>query len=143
MLLISVLIDRVTAQPRVLVIDDDEIVRDVMCELLRDKGCEVFSAGSPIGVTRLIGIHRVDVIVLDVMMPDISGDKLAKLLRSNPKLTQLAIVLVSGTDEGALDRIASEVKADAVVGKSDIHRELAMSVLSAHHRKILSASKKT
>ena len=129
-----------TTQPRVLVIDDDEIVREVMCELLREKGCEVFDVGSPIGVTRLIGIHKVDVIVLDVMMPDISGDKLAKLLRGNPKLTQLAIVLVSGADGNALERIAAEVKADAVVSKSNIHRELAISVISAHHRKILSAS---
>ena len=113
-----------------------------MCELLRDKGCEVFNAGTSIGVTRLIGIHKVDVIVLDIMMPDISGDKLAKLLRSNPKLAQLAIVLVSGADLNALEQIAAEVKADAVVSKSHIHRELTNSVFNVHHRKMLSASKK-
>jgi len=113
-----------------------------MCELLREKGREVFDVGSPIGVTRLIGVHKVDVIVLDIMMPDISGDKLAKLLRSNPKLAQLAIVLVSGADLNALEQIAAEVKADAVVSKSHIHRELTNSVFIVHHRKMLSASKK-
>jgi CheY-like chemotaxis protein len=112
-----------------------------MCELLRDKGCEVFSVGTPIGVTRLIGIHKIDVIVLDVMMPDISGDKLAKLLRSNPRLSQLTIVLVSGEDGNALDLMAAEVKADTVVSKSNIQHDLANSVLSAHHRKLLSATK--
>jgi two-component system, OmpR family, response regulator len=142
MLRIPVSLDAVSTQPRVLVIDDDEIVRDVMCELLREKSCEVFNANSPIGVTRLIGIHKVDVVVLDVMMPDISGDKLARLLRNNPKLAHLSIVLVSGTDGNALDQIAVDVQADAVVSKANIHRELANSVINAYHRKVLSSSNK-
>jgi CheY-like chemotaxis protein len=128
-------------RPRVLVIDDDEIVREVMCDLLTEKGCEAFNTGSPIGVTRLIGAHSIDVVVLDVMMPDISGDKLAKLLRSNPKLMQLSIVLVSGADEKNLSRIAADVKADAVVRKSDIHRELANAVLLSYSRKMLAGTK--
>ena len=75
------------------------------------------------------------------MMPDISGDKLARLLRSNPKLMQLSIVLVSGADEKNLSGIAAEVRADAVVHKSDIHRELANVVLLSHSRKVLAGSK--
>jgi CheY-like chemotaxis protein len=83
----------VSANPRVLVIDDDEIVREVMCDLLRAKGCQVFDSGSPIGVTRTVGEQDIDVVVLDVMMPGLSGDKLAKLLRDNPRMPKLSIVL--------------------------------------------------
>ena len=108
-----------------------------MCELLRDAGCTVFDAGSPIGVTRAIVENQIDVIVLDVMMPDISGDKLAKLLRNNPRLHQLSIVLVSGADVTRLSQIAADVKADSVVHKSDIHRELSNVVLSTHRRKLV------
>ncbi len=120
---------------RVLVVDDDEIVRELMCELLRERGCQVFDAGSPIGVTKLITEQRIDAIVLDVMMPDISGDKLAKLLRSNPRLEQLKIVLVSSGKQEDIAKLAADVSADAVVSKSDIHGQLANVVLAAHKRR--------
>ena len=124
--------------PSVLVIDDDEIVRELMCELLRTRGCEVSSTGSPIGVSKLIVQHQIDIVVLDVVMPDMSGDKLAKLLRGNPKLQQLTIVLVSSTQSDNLHRIAAEVRADAVVSKSELREQLAMIALGAFRRKMLS-----
>ncbi len=127
--------------PRVLVIDDDEIVREAMCELLRASGCQVFDAGSPIGVTKLIVQHQIDIIVLDVMMPDISGDKLAKLLRGNPKLQQLAIVLVSSGKHEDLAGLAAEVAADSVVSKSEIHSQLAFVALAAHRRRAFRAGR--
>ena len=126
--------------PRVLVIDDDEIVRELMCEILRHSGCEVIGTGSPIGVTKLITQHRIDVVVLDVMMPDISGDKLAKLLRSNPKLRELAIVLVSSDKQEHLAQIAAEVSADSVLTKADVRTQLSLVVLSTHRRRALSRS---
>ena len=126
-----------SVNPRVLVIDDDEIVREVMCELLRGRGFDVFDSGSPIGVTKAIGDQKIDVIVLDVMMPGLCGDKLAKLLRNNPRMPQLAIVLVSGSDPITLTKIAAEVEADAVVPKSEIHLELSMAVIAAHRRRCL------
>ena len=126
------------ATTRVLVIDDDEIVRELMCELLRVRDCEVFSTGSPIGVSKLIVHNRIDVVVLDVMMPDMSGDKLAKLLRGNPKFQQLAIVLVSSTQAEHLAGLADEVKADAIVSKSVLREELAMTAINAVRRRALS-----
>jgi CheY-like chemotaxis protein len=127
--------------PRALVIDDDEIVRALMSELLRAQGCDVFDTGSPIGVTKLIVQHQIDIVVLDVMMPDISGDKLAKLLRRNPKLQQLAIVLVSSGEHDDLAQLASDVEADSVVSKSEIRGELARVALAAHRRRALSAGR--
>jgi CheY-like chemotaxis protein len=108
-----------------------------MCGILRDAGCAVFDVGSPIGVTKAIVDNQIDVIVLDVMMPEISGDKLAKLLRSNPRMHQLSIILVSSADAARLSQIASDVKAEAVVPKADIHRELRHVVLETHRRKLV------
>lgn len=123
---------------RALVIDDDDIVRELMCQLLRDRGCIVFDTGTPIGVSRLIVQQRIELVVLDVVMPDMSGDKLAKLLRSNARLTELTIVLVSSGQPDELTRLASEVSADAVVSKSELHSQLAMVAMSAHRRRALS-----
>lgn len=125
-------------KPRVLVIDDDEIVRELMCELLRTFNCEVFDSGSPIGVSKLIVQHQIQIVVVDVVMPDISGDKLTKLLRSNSRFGDLSIVLVSSGTAEHLQRIAKEVAADAVVPKSELREQLALVVLATHRRRSLS-----
>jgi two-component system phosphate regulon response regulator PhoB len=127
----------VEVQPRVLIIDDDEVVREAMSDLLRNSGCTVFDSGSPIGVTKTIVDNQINVIVLDVMMPEISGVKLARLLRSNPRMHQLSIILVSSADATRLGQIAIEINAESVMPKANIHRDLCNIVLAAYQRKQL------
>jgi CheY-like chemotaxis protein len=116
---------------RVLVIDDDEIAREFLCGILRAAGFDVLDSPSTIGVTNKIVKDRVQVVVLDVMMPTIRGDKLAGLLRKNVQLSQLGVVLVSGAPREELDELASELDAHAIVSKQDARAELADAVLLA------------
>ena len=81
---------------RVLVIDDDDISREMMVDLLRGDGHLVWDLPSPIGATKHIVTEEVQVVVIDIMMPSMRGDKLAALLSRNPKLKELGVVLVSG-----------------------------------------------
>jgi CheY-like chemotaxis protein len=118
-------------RPRVLVIDDDEIARELLGSELEKAGFEVFSLPSPIGASRLIQINDVDAVVLDVMMPAMSGDRLATLLRQNKRFSNVAVVLVSGKGAAELSKLASAVGADAVVSKGDIRQSLAQSVAKA------------
>jgi CheY-like chemotaxis protein len=110
--------------PRALVIDDDDIARELLVSILRDGGYEAFELSSPIGATRTISREEIDIVVLDVMMPDLSGDKLAKMLRANPRLGRLGIVLVSSCGLDELNELATTVRADAVVAKRDVHEKL-------------------
>jgi len=116
---------------RVLVIDDDEIARELLIQELEKSGFEVLSLPSAIGASRLIQTREVDAVVLDVVMPAMSGDKLATLLRHNPRFSKLAVVLVSGEDQMELKRLAASVGADAVVNKKEIRQLLAATVRSA------------
>lgn len=109
---------------RILVIDDDEIVRELLVSLLQEDGHVTFDLPSPIGATRTALREQIDVVVLDVMMPGLSGDKLAKMLRSNPRLNRTTIVLVSSCDADQLKELAERVEADAIVPKSEIRRRL-------------------
>lgn len=116
---------------RVLVIDDDDIAREVIVDVLRRQGHEVSSLPSPIGATKHILGGNVQVVVIDVMMPSMRGDKLAALLSKNPKLKDLGVVLVTGVPTEQLEALADEVNAAAVVEKSEIHQQLGNAVRRA------------
>ena len=116
-------------------IDDDELSRELLCEILRSAGFSVLELPSTIGVTGTIVRESVHVIVLDVMMPHMRGDKLAALLRKKNQHSQLGVVLVSGCDRSELDHIATEVEADAVVSKVDVRRMLPEAVMRAARRR--------
>jgi CheY-like chemotaxis protein len=118
---------------RVLVIDDDEIARELLGSELELAGFDVLSLPSPIGATRMIQEKEVQAVVLDVLMPAMSGDRLVALLRNNPRFSNLALVLVSSQGTADLHKLAATVGADAVVSKKDIRKALADSVHNALH----------
>jgi CheY-like chemotaxis protein len=68
--------------------------------------------------------NDISVLVLDVFMPSMDGDKFARLLRGNPKLSQLNIVLVSGASMEELTQIASRVSASTVIPKGEVRERL-------------------
>lgn len=72
--------DRPT-KPTVLVVDDSNICLDLAREVLEADGNRVVTTSSPLGVNRLIAKERPDVIVVDVSMPAMRGDKLIALVR--------------------------------------------------------------
>jgi CheY-like chemotaxis protein len=116
---------------RVLVIDDDDIARELLGSELEQAGFEVFSLPSPIGASRVIQTNEVNAVVLDVVMPAMTGDRLVALLRHNPRFSKLALVLVSGEATVELQKLAKLVGADGVVNKKDIRKELASTVQGA------------
>jgi CheY-like chemotaxis protein len=109
---------------RILLIDDDDITRELLASLLKTARHEVWELPSPIGATRTILRERIEVVILDIHMPQMDGDKSAKMLRENPRLQALGIVLVSSCDVAQLETLAKRVGADAVVSKSDARAKL-------------------
>jgi CheY-like chemotaxis protein len=109
---------------RVLLIDDDDITREFLSSLLTSAGHQVWELPSPIGATRTILSERIEIVILDIFMPQMDGDKSAKMLRENPRLTNLAIILVSSCDVEKLKDLAQRVDADAVVPKADAREQL-------------------
>ncbi len=105
----------------VLVIDDSDIARASMANLLAEAGLDVIELASPIGATRAILSHEVSVVVVDVLMPGMRGDRLAVLFRGNPRFKGVGVVLVSGENGIELDRLLTETGADAVVSKAALH----------------------
>ena len=116
---------------RVLVIDDDDVARDVIVSVLEQDGHRVTSLPSPIGATKHIVDQQINVVVLDLMMPSMRGDKLANLLGRNPKLKNLGVVLVTSArleDVSALTDVMASV---AIISKSRLDEELGPAVRRA------------
>lgn len=119
---------------RVLVIDDDDVARDVIVDVLQQDGHQVTSLPSPIGATKHIVDQNVDVVVLDLMMPSMRGDKLATLLGRNPKLKHLGVVLVTGTRLEEVSALAEGMGSVTIVSKGGIQSDLLPAVRKAARR---------
>jgi len=112
----------------VLVIDDSEVARAMMVNLLKDAGIGTLSLASAIGATRLILRSGVRVVVADISMPGLSGDKLVRVLRGVRRLEYLKIVLVSGLSDTELQEVRLLPGVDVVLAKRDIGTSLVPTV---------------
>jgi DNA-binding response OmpR family regulator len=118
---------------RVLIADDDAVVRDVVRRYLERDGIEVRVAGDGNEALRVLGNERIDVAVLDVMMPGPNGLSLCRTLRQGGDYTVPVILLTALSEED--DRIAGlEAGADDYVTKPFSPRELALRVRSVLRR---------
>ncbi len=99
-----------------------------MVDLLARAGFNVSSLPSMIGVTNHLIERRVSVVVLDVMMPTIRGDKLATLLRKEPGPAAPRRVRISGLPEHEVAPLMAQVGVDAFVSKANLRTELAATV---------------
>lgn len=118
---------------RVLIADDDDVVRDVVRRYLERDGLDVSIAHDGSEALRLLGSQRIDVAVLDVMMPGPDGLSLCRSLRRGGDYTVPVILLTALGEEE--DRIAGlEAGADDYLTKPFSPRELALRVRSVLRR---------
>jgi len=101
---------------RILVIDDSTEVHDLVRQAIgRDH--EVFAVTSWADAGNLLFRGRMDLVLLDVNMPVVTGDRIAEIV-SRSSLAPPRIVLFSAMDEGDLRRIARRVKAAGYLPKT-------------------------
>lgn len=104
----------------ILVIDDDDIARDVVGAILRGAGFATHPIASPIGATRAVRELSIDAVVCDLNMPAMRGDALARLFRQSKSLHMIPLVLVSGAPRDELDALVGDGTVDAIVHKSEL-----------------------
>jgi CheY-like chemotaxis protein len=109
---------------RVLLIDDDPTAQQVVAALLESGGCVVHTLSSPIGATRAIRDHEIDLVVCDLNMPAMRGDAFARMFRKSNVLQKVKLVVISAAPEDELERLFGEGNVDGVVHKSDLDRRL-------------------
>jgi DNA-binding response OmpR family regulator len=85
---------------KVLLVDDDPDLVEMMSKVLEDDGrFEVRIAGNGFDAGMMVKEYRPDLIVLDVMLPDINGKEVCQRVRSDPNLEDVRILCISGMIE--------------------------------------------
>jgi len=112
---------------KVMVVDDDVTTLEVASAALEQRGHEVLKRDSAIGTTMAILRERPDVLLLDVHMPGLSGDRLAELLEPRMGKRSPVVILHSGRDRAELERLASRCGAAGIIEKTSDPQELVRS----------------
>ena len=106
------------SKQKVLIVDDSELVLAMARDALEEAGYEVFTTTNGIEANSVIfSPNKPDLIILDVMLPMLDGNKKAKLLREKEFSRRIPIVLLSSKSEEELRFLAAEAGADGYIRK--------------------------
>lgn len=94
---------------RILVIDDEQGIREVLSGILEDEGYQIFSAEDGIEGLRLLKTEPIDVVLLDVWLPNMGGIDVLKQIKATYPETQ--VIIISG--HGNIDLAVKAVKLGA------------------------------
>jgi putative two-component system response regulator len=115
---------------RVLVVDDTEANREVLLDVLRGAGHDVITASSGGAALRALAEGKPDLVLLDVMLPDVNGFDLCRQIKEDPETAFLPVILVTAHYELRDRTLSARAGADDFL-TYPIHRlELAARVKS-------------
>jgi DNA-binding response OmpR family regulator len=123
--------------PRVLVVDDDKTVSDVVRRYLEHDGCEVSLAADGLAALAAVAENQPDLVVLDLMMPGIDGLEVCRRLRRTTP--DLPVVILTALGEEADRVLGLEMGADDYVTKPFSPRELVLRIRSVLRRTAVGA----
>src|SRR5262245_38878034 len=85
---------------QILVVDDNEMNRDMLSRRLERKGYQVATASDGHQALAMITQQRFDLVLLDVMMPGLNGIEVLQSIRKLHTLTHLPVIIVTAKDQG-------------------------------------------
>jgi len=107
--------------PSILVVDDDEGITGLLCAYLARFGFQAHAAGDGAAMRRVLDAQRIDLVVLDLMLPGASGLALARALRAG---SRIPIIMLSACANPADRVVGLEMGADDYMSKPFEPREL-------------------
>lgn len=102
--------------PKVLLVEDNPSVRELLRVLLEGEGYEIVEAKDGLDGLLKAEFTKPDLMILDLMMPDVDGERVLTQLRTDPELSRIPVIVVSGKYE-ALDRLKDAIGDDNVFAK--------------------------
>ncbi|HRE81559.1 MAG TPA: response regulator transcription factor [Opitutaceae bacterium] len=119
---------------RILIVDDESDVTDLVSYHLKAKGFLVEALNDPNGSIGMARSFLPDLVILDVMMPDLNGIQICRMLRADPQLKKVPVIFLTAKAEEN-DRVQGlETGADDYISKPFSVKELVLRVQSILRR---------
>lgn len=84
-------------QIRILVAEDDTSLRQVICEALSRTGSIVLEARSGVEALRHLADEQPDIVILDMRLPQVSGDEILKTIYANPDYARTRVLVLTAS----------------------------------------------
>ena len=114
---------------KILVVDDEQEIRNLLDHFLKDQGYEVVLASDGNQALKLTAEENPQVIILDIKMPGLDGLEVCKLLKDNEQTRLIPIIVITGFEDNKME--ALNRGADDFVNKPFDMAEIAIRVKSA------------
>ncbi|MBW8365902.1 MAG: response regulator [Rhizobium sp.] len=98
-------------RPMILVVDDDDFQRNIVNTLLAAENYRLVFAGGGVEALNILRKRQPDLILMDIMMPDMDGIETTRRLKTMPQFAKVPVIMVTGKSEGAAVR--DSIKAGA------------------------------
>lgn len=105
------------AGKRIMMIDDDDVIRTLLKRVLEGVGCIAIPASGIKEALKILPENKPDLIILDLSMPELDGFSLLKFRRQNKMVSTIPVIVLSGTKDKKTIERALEMGADQFLEK--------------------------
>lgn len=112
------------SKPKILVVDDETDVVDFIERTLKNEGFDVVSAYDGIAAIDLVGTEKPDLVLLDIMMPMMSGYEVCEQIKSSPQTQGIPVICVTSAHAPDARSQCLRLGASALVVKPFLPAEL-------------------
>jgi len=98
------------SQVKILVVDDEKDIREMLVDFLRDAGYEVSEADSGGVALKLIDQFKPDLVMLDIILPDVDGVSIYEDLRSKKSTAKIPVIFFTALGEGIPPTFARQME---------------------------------
>ena len=131
-----------TKSLNILIVDDEPDILEVLSYNFEKRGFDVSIAlGGKMGIKKAKLLHP-DIIILDIMMPDISGLEVCKKLRKDSKLNDSLICILSAKNEENIEQKSLDIGADDFIAKPIQPKVLLNRILQLYQEKLNAGDQK-
>lgn len=123
---------------RILVVDDDPHAVEILTRMLEREGYECLSAGGGEAALQILRENPVDVMLLDVMMPEMDGLQVCERLQADEDLRQIPVMLLTARDDYPTRERGMNLKVSEFLTKPVNKRELFARIEAQLHAREIS-----
>lgn len=109
---------------QVLIVEDEPNIVELLTFLLEREGCEIRAAFDGEAAMTALRQELPDVVILDLMLPKQNGFEILKLVRADPSLKKLPVLMLTAKGQDKDRRVAEELGVDAFITKPFSNRDV-------------------